>query len=124
MQNQKRINEGFDRLFDIDAKTRRDIPLNFTCKLEDYVSENYGRAKVLDIMGIRIYFSYETPIAVELPGETTKVTTKSYSATTGRHKSYIPHLREYRIDQDTFLTLLRSAIIEAGERVKQTKGVE
>jgi len=122
MFNASAVDKGFDKLFATNRIDRQSVDLNFECSLDDYVSQYYSRAKVLTIQGVKIYFSYATPIACSLPGELTTVTAETFSPTTAKHKARIPHRHDSRVGRDTFRTILAADIIEAADRVKQSRG--
>ena len=85
--------------------------------LDDYVSRFYGRAKVCRVLGVSLYFSYNTLIAVRVPTGETFMDECEYSNTTRRHASHVPHVRVKYMAHDDLEQLALDAIAVEMRRI-------
>jgi hypothetical protein len=85
--------------------------------MDDYVSKYYGRAKVCKILGVVLYFSYYTLIAVRLQTGETFMDECEYSSTTRRHASYVPHENVKYMAHDDLEQLALDAIAVEMRRI-------
>lgn len=80
----------------------------------DYSSKNYGANTVyVSIGSLTLYFSYETCIAFETPGNL-RVSENVWSNTTGKHLNMIDRGRVERMDRDVFERELEKVLGERG----------
>lgn len=63
----------------------------------------------IDMFGMKIWFSYETPIAFEWNGHRL-IRDNEWGPTTGKHIKYVKCLNDVQVSGTTFLTELEHAI--------------
>jgi len=78
-------------------------------RLGDYCDWSTNAKYVVINEAIKIYFSYETPIAFILNGELT-IRQNDWSITTGKHLNAINSNKEVRINSEEFNQVLESAV--------------
>ena len=73
----------------------------------NYSSDNYGAHSLqIDMGPVRVWFSYQTPIAFHVAGHSRVVLKNYWSVTTGKHLNAIDggdrQAKKQRVDQETF----------------------
>lgn len=77
----------------------------------EYSSDNYGaHAMQVDVGAIRLYFSYETVIAYNAPGEGLVIRENDWSTTTGKHLNAISRDKSRRISGEAFEAKLEAML--------------
>lgn len=81
-------------------------------------------ARIVDLPGIRIAFSYATPIAVWAPGRGWVARENEWGPTTGRHIAALVGPRgSDRVPAAEFHALLLAALVLAGKAAEDQLGV-
>lgn len=78
-----------------------------------YSGNNYGaHTLVVGILGVDIYFSYETPVAFRAPGCGLVVHVNDWTRTTGKHLNFINRDASIRVNDDEFQRLWKEHVEE------------
>jgi hypothetical protein len=84
----------------------------------NYLSDNYGPCRAVQLGDLILYFSYDTVIAFESP-KTFLVVSKNYwSKTTGKHLNWISPNKKIRVASEEFERALKETLREHGLEIE------